>query len=227
MRILAIECSSAVGSVALKVDERVAVHEIASPREQTERLLQLVDELLTAERLDVAALDAVAFGRGPGSFTGLRMAAAVAQGFALARGVPLLPVSSLLCLAQGAWRTERARRTLVCVDARMGEVYSGEFETRADGVSGEVGEERLSAPDAVRVPAGAGWTAVGDGFARYPELTTVAAAAQRQLPTLLPTALDLLPRALADLEAGRTVAPPEALPVYLRDRTAWRRSQGP
>jgi tRNA threonylcarbamoyladenosine biosynthesis protein TsaB len=227
MKILAIECSSAVGSVALKLDERISVREIETPREQTERLLQLVDELLTAERLAVAALDAVAFGRGPGSFTGLRMAAAVAQGFALACGVPLLPVSSLLCLAQGASRTERVTRSLVCVDARMGEVYWGEFATGDDGVSAGIGAERLSSPADVRVPAGAGWAAVGDGFARYPELTAAATAAPRQLPALLPKAIDLLPRAVADLEAGRSVAPPEALPVYLRDRTAWRRSQGP
>jgi tRNA threonylcarbamoyladenosine biosynthesis protein TsaB len=227
MKILAIECSSAVGSVALQLDERIAVREIETPREQTERLLQLVDELLTAERLEVAALDAVAFGRGPGSFTGLRMAAAVAQGFALACGVPLLPVSSLLCHAQGAWRTERVRRALVCVDARMGEVYWGEFETGDDGISREAGEEQLSSPSAVRVPTGVAWAAVGDGFARHPELTAIAAAAQRHLPALLPKALDLLPRAVADLGAGRSVAPAEALPVYLRDRTAWRRSQGP
>jgi tRNA threonylcarbamoyladenosine biosynthesis protein TsaB len=225
MKILAIECSSAVGSVALKLDERIVVREIETPREQTERLLQLVDELLTAERLAIAALDAVAFGRGPGSFTGLRMAAAVAQGFALARGVPLLPVSSLLCLAQGAWRAERAARSLVCVDARMGEVYWGEFATDDDGVSTGIGDERLSPPADVRVPAG--WTAVGDGFARYPELTSAATVAPRQLPALLPKAIDLLPRAVADLTAGRSVAPAEALPVYLRDRTAWRRSQGP
>jgi len=227
VKILGIECSSAVGSVALKLDERIVVREIGAPREQTERVLQHADELLTAESLRVAALDGVAFGRGPGSFTGLRMAAAVAQGFAAACGVPLLPVSSLLCLAQRAWRTARARRMLVCVDARMGEVYWGEFEADGNGLIAELGNERVGSPLEVPIPAGVDWTAVGDGFANYPQLAAAAAAAERQLPALLPSAVDLMPRAAADLAAGRSVPAAEALPVYLRERTAWRRSQGP
>ena len=102
MNLLAFETSSRLGSVALETAGGLAVRELGSPREQTERLLAITDELLAAAQLDLASLDGIAFGRGPGSFTGLRVSVAVAQGLAAASGVPLLPVSSLLCLAERA-----------------------------------------------------------------------------------------------------------------------------
>lgn len=224
MKLLGIETSSNVGSVALRVDGEVRAREMASPREQTEQLLRLVDESLAAAGLGLADLDGIVFGRGPGSFTGLRVAAAVAQGLALASGVPLLPVSSLQCLAQTAFRTEQAARSLVCVDARMGEVYWGEFELEG-GVLRPVGGERLGLPGDLVVPAQRPWAAVGDGFASYREaLGERAASAERLLPELKPAAEDLFPHAAVDLAAGRSVTPGDALPVYLREHTAWRRS---
>ena len=224
MKLLGIETSSSVGSIALRMPDGVAVRSIATPREQTERLLALADELLAEAGLALRSLDGIAFGRGPGSFTGLRVAAAVAQGFAAASGVPLLPVSSLQCLAQGALRTSGARRTLVCVDAHMGEVYWAEFEVR--GAHAEPAcPERLGAPADVAPPAQAGWTAVGDGFAAHAAaLAAQAAAADRVLADAKPHAQDLFPQAERDLAAGRAVGAAQALPVYLREHTAWRRS---
>ena len=224
MKLLAIETSSSVGSVALSLPDRIEERTIATPREQTERLLRLTDELLAEAGLALRELDGIAFGRGPGSFTGLRVAAAVAQGFAAPSGVPLLPVSSLLCLAQGAFRTTGVRRALVCVDAHMGEVYWAEFEIR-DGRADPLGPERLGAPAEIAPPAGAGWTAVGDGFAaQRAALEAAVAGAEGVLTGLNPAAQDLLPQARRDLEAGRAVAAAQALPVYLREHTAWRRS---
>ena len=223
MKLLGIETSSRVGSVALAVDGRIEAREIPTPREQTERLLALVDELLGAAGLAVASLDGIAFGRGPGSFTGLRIAAAVAQGLAAPRNLPLLPVSSLLCLAQRAWRSERVTRALVCVDAHMGEVYWGEFEAHDGGVRA-AGDERLGAPADIVVPTGSPWTAVGDGFVAHREaLAPVLAAAAGALPSLEPAAQDLFPAAAEALAAGRAATPRDALPVYLREHTAWRR----
>lgn len=223
MKLLGIETSSAIGSVALRLPAGVLIRTLPTPREQTEQLIRLTDELLAEAGLALRALDGVAFGRGPGSFTGLRVAAAVAQGFALASGVPLLPVSSLLCIAQHAWRTQRVQHSLVCVDAHMGELYSGEFEQRG-GVVEPVGAERLSAPAELMVPR-APWTAVGGGFAAHREaLAGAVAQAERVLPDVLPHAQDLLPQAARDLAAGRAVPPAAALPVYLREHTAWRRS---
>jgi tRNA threonylcarbamoyladenosine biosynthesis protein TsaB len=223
MKLLGLETSSSIGSVALLVDTAVVVREIPTPREQTDLVLRFTDELLSGAGIELRSLDGIAFGRGPGSFTGLRVAAAVAQGLGLASGVALLPVSSLLCLAQGAWRTAGVERSLVCVDARMGEVYWAEFVLGGSRIVAS-GAEHLGPPEEVRAPAQSPWTAVGGGFAAYREpLAAVLAAAAAVLPDLGPSAQDLFPQAAADLAAGRATPPEHALPVYLRDETAWRR----
>ena len=224
MNLLAFETSSRLGSVALETAAGLAVRELGAPREQTERLLAVTDELLAAAGIDLESLDGIAFGRGPGSFTGLRVSAAVAQGLSAASGVPLLPVSSLLCLAERAWREAGCERSLVCVDAHMGEVYWAIAECRG-GVVEIVGDERLGAPADVAAPVAAPWCAVGNGFAAHADaLASLTRAAARVLPDLVPSAAALLPRAKRDLAAGIKTPPSGALPVYLREHTAWRRS---
>ena len=224
MKLLGIETSGRVGSVALSVDGRVDAREIANAREETEGLLAVVDELLDGAGLEVARLDGIAFGRGPGSFTGLRVAAAVAQGLAAPARVPVLPVSSLLCLAQRAWRRERVEHSIACVDAHMGEIYWGEFEVR-NGMLRAAGPERLGAPGELVAPSGGAWAAVGGGFAAQREaLAAVLAKAARALPDLEPAAEDLFPAAAEALAAGHVTSPRDALPVYLREHTAWRRA---
>lgn len=223
MNLLAFETSSQLGSVALETERGVVIREIATPREQTERLLTFTDELLGAAGIGLTDLHGIAFGRGPGSFTGLRVSAAVAQGLAAASGVALLPVSSLLCLAETAWREAGCERALVCVDAHMGEVYWAVAQRRGGNVE-IVGDERLGAPGEVAAPDGA-WCAVGSGFAAHSAvLAPLARAATKLLPELAPSAVGLLPQAKRDLAAGRRTAPAAALPVYLREHTAWRRS---
>jgi tRNA threonylcarbamoyladenosine biosynthesis protein TsaB len=224
MNLLAFETSSRTGSVALETPAGLVVRDLKSPREQTERLLAITDELLAAADIGLQSLDGIAFGRGPGSFTGLRVSVAVAQGLAAVTGVPLLPVSSLLCLAERAWQEAGCERAVVCVDAHMGEVYWAIAERRV-GVVEIVGDERLGAPVEVVVPEGSGWCAVGSGFAAHPEpLAALTRAAVKVLPELVPSAAALLPQAKRDLTAGRTTSPAAALPVYLREQTAWRRS---
>jgi len=224
MNLLGLETSAAIGSVALATKAGVLVRTIASTREQTDQLIKYTDELLAEAGIELTDLAGIAFGRGPGSFTGLRVSAAVAQGLSTVSGLPALPVSSLLCIGERAWREHGCARALVCVDAHMGEVYWAEIECR-NGVVALVGAERLSQPQDVAVPPGAGWWAVGTGFANHAEaLATVARAAARVLPELLPAAMDLFPQARRDLEAGGGVAAQAALPVYLRGETAWKRT---
>ncbi len=222
--LIALETSGDLGSVALYADGAVAERTIASPREQTDSVLPHVQGLLADAGLALADLDGIAFGRGPGSFTGLRVATAVAHGFGLAIGLPLLPVSSLAALAQGVWRTHDIARCLVCIDARMGEVFWGAFEAR-DGLVQPLGDEQLSRPEAVRWEAGDGsWVAAGNGFAAHAAtLTDVSTAAEIVLPEACPAASDLLPLALADLAQGRASTVEAALPVYLRPESAWKR----
>jgi tRNA threonylcarbamoyladenosine biosynthesis protein TsaB len=224
MNLLAFETSSRIGSVALETPAGIFARELPSPREQTERLLAITHELLAAAGIGLQRLDGIAFGRGPGSFTGLRVSVAVAQGLGAVSGVPLLPVSSLLCLAERAYRESGCERTLVCVDAHMGEVYSAVAESRGGTVE-IAGGERLGPPTQIVVPEGADWCAAGSAFAAYAEpLAAVTRAAKRVFPDLLPSAESLLPQAKRDLAAGRTASPSAALPVYLREHTAWKRS---
>lgn len=221
MKLLALETSSAQGSVALCIDGELREIAIATPREQTARVLPVVAELLAEAGLGPAALDAIVFGRGPGSFTGLRIAAAVAQGLSLASARPVLAVSSLEALAERAWREHGIERALVCVDARMQEVYWGWFEVESGRVEPR-GPERIGPPASIEAPASGAFCAVGNGFADE-ALAPLAALAERVIAELHPRARDLLPRAQADFEAGRFVRPEAALPVYLRGQAAWQR----
>jgi tRNA threonylcarbamoyladenosine biosynthesis protein TsaB len=224
MNWLALETSSSAGSVAIETPAGVLVRDLGLPREQTEQILSLTDELLRTAGIGLQDLSGIAFGRGPGSFTGLRVSVAVAQGLAAVHSIPLLPVSSLLCLAQRCWREHASARALVCVDAHMGEVYWAQAALEA-GVVAIVGDERLGAPGDVGPPPGGAYFAVGNGFAAHADaLAPIARGAARVLPALTPSAVDLLPRAKLDLAAGRAAAAAAALPVYLREHTAWRRS---
>jgi len=222
-RLLAIETSSTVGSVALAVDGDVREATIPVPREQTARILPLIEQLLGEAGIELGSLDAVVFGRGPGSFTGLRVAAAIAQGLALATGLPIVAVSSLAALAGRAAAAERAADVLVCIDARMGEVYSAYYRV-AVRVPELVGAETIGAPEAVTAPAADDWLAVGDGFAAHgAALERVAACARAVLADASARARDLVPLAEHELAAGRTLEPEQALPVYLREASAWHR----
>ena len=225
MKLLAFETSSPVGSVALHVEGAVQQELIATPRRQTEQLLPLAAGLLDRTGIALRDLDGIAFGRGPGSFTGLRIAAAAAQGLGLATGLPLLPVSSLAATAQGLWRTHGCSNTLVCVDARMGEVYWAAFEMR-DGLASVVGSEQISEPE--RVSAGmVSWSGAGSGFEVYAdELAGVMAQAGGVFARACPKAIDLFPLALADLAAGRGRMPEDANPAYLRPESAWKPAGG-
>ena len=198
MNLLGLETSSTVGSVAVETPGGTLVREIATPREQTAQILALIDELLREAGIGLPDLDGIAFGRGPGSFTGLRVSVAVAQGLAAVAGMPLLPVSSLLCLAERAWREHGCERALVCVDAHMGEVYWAHDASGAAASVGIAGDERLGAPSDVTPPAAVAapaWFAVGSGFAAHAD----ALAAVRQTAAQRPAG----PRAL-----GRRLVPP-------------------
>ena len=226
MKLLAFETSSGEGSVAIAIDGDVSQATIPTARQQTAQLLPLGAGLLADAGLQLADLDGIAFGRGPGSFTGLRIAAAAAQGLGLATGLPLLPVSSLAATAQGLWRTHGSSNTLVCVDARMGEVYWAAFEVRA-GLARVVGTEQLTVPEAVADAGMASWSAAGNGFDVYKgELAGLTAKARSVFTHACPRAVDLFPLAAADLVAGRGRLPEDANPAYLRAESAWKSAGG-
>ena len=222
-RLLALETSGNGGSVALLVDGAVTERTIATPREQTGVVVEYIDALLADAGIDLGMLDGIAFGRGPGSFTGLRVATAVAQGFGLALGTPLLPVSSLAAVAQRLWREHGVEHSLVCIDARMKEVFWGRFAA-CGGEVAAVGVECLSDPAAVEYAGENSWVGAGSGFAAYPaQLEALSRRAERVIADIEPLAQDLLPLATTALAAGRVSTLADALPAYLRREDAWQR----
>jgi tRNA threonylcarbamoyladenosine biosynthesis protein TsaB len=234
VRILAIDTATESCSAALLLDERILMRESLLERGHAEHILPMIDELLAEGGVALANLSAIAFGRGPGAFTGVRLAASVTQGLAFGVGAPVVPVSDLRALAQRALEHEPAvDRVLVCSDARMREVYWACFTRAPDGHATPVGDERVGDPGQVSLPDGWNSTAqaqagtailnarlcaAGSGFAAYPQLlTTVGAGANSILPGLLPRAREVATLAAVEVAAGRVYPAEEALPVYLRD----------
>ena len=233
MRILAIDTATEGCSAALLIDQEIRAREIEeAERTHAERILPMIDELLADAGTSLAQLDAIAFGRGPGSFTGVRLAASVTQGLAFGSGLGVVPVSDLRAVAQRAVAEEVARagpsrplpavRVLVCNDARMHEVYWGCFESKGGGLADAVGREHVGKPELVRVPED--WRSViaaGRGFAAYLELRSALADRLSAVSDhLLPRAREIAQLAAAEARDGRICAPEEAIPVYLRDDVA-------
>lgn len=224
MKLLALETSTEACSVALAVDGRVIARFRHAPRLQTELLLPMAEEVLAEAGLTLAQLDALAYSRGPGAFTGVRIAAAAVQAFAFARDLPVLAVSSLQTLAQGAWRVHGAARVLAVFDARMNEVYAGGYAL-ADGLMQPVDAECLCAPAALPAALRGDWFAAGNGVAAYADVLQQQCRFSGSDAMLFPSAEDVLPLALA-LQARAGGQPAElALPVYLRDEV-WKKLPG-
>ncbi|ADO48240.1 tRNA (adenosine(37)-N6)-threonylcarbamoyltransferase complex dimerization subunit type 1 TsaB [[Enterobacter] lignolyticus] len=229
MRILAIDTATEACSAALWNDGSTSAHFELCPREHTQRILPLVQDILNESGVMLTELNALAFGRGPGSFTGVRIGIGIAQGLALGAGLPMIGVSTLMTMAQGAWRKTGATRVLAAIDARMGEVYWAEYVRDEQGVwLGEASEAVLK-PEAVaeRLTQLTGeWAMVGTGWKAWPEMAQSAAATLVDGEVLLPAAEDMLPIAVHLLAEGKTVAVEHAEPVYLRNEVAWKKLPG-
>jgi tRNA threonylcarbamoyladenosine biosynthesis protein TsaB len=224
VNILALDTAGQGCSVALLAGGRIIERYEATPRRHAAELLPMAEKCLAEAGIGLPELDAVAFGRGPGSFTGLRIATSVAQGIAFGAGLPVVPVSNLAAGAVAAMRLHGWRRVLVAYDARMDEVYAASFETGDDGVPRLLGEEALLTPATLALAdaaAGPGdWHGAGSAFATWPELAGRLGLVDADA-SIAPLARDLLGIAGELLARGQTVAAEAALPVYLRERVAW------
>ncbi|HDT5888583.1 tRNA (adenosine(37)-N6)-threonylcarbamoyltransferase complex dimerization subunit type 1 TsaB [Aeromonas dhakensis] len=228
LKILAVDTATEACSAALLVGEKVFSRWEEAPRDHTRKILPMVQAVLDEAGVTLDELDAIAFGRGPGSFTGVRIGIGVAQGLALGAGVPLIGISTLAAMAQGAHRLDGAERVLTAIDARMDEVYFGHYEL-IDGRIQLVGEEVVSGPAALVASRGTlpgSFTRVGTGFETYGE--TLAALADELVASQVrfPAAEDMLPLARSAWLAGEAVAVEQATPVYLRDKVTWKKLPG-
>jgi tRNA threonylcarbamoyladenosine biosynthesis protein TsaB len=217
MRILSFDTSTEWLSVAAGDGTSWSTHlERAGPA-NSERILPAIDTVLAEAGWRLAGLDGIAFGAGPGAFTGVRIACSVAQGLALGAQLPVVPIPTLLALAQEAWRDHAAPRVFACLDARMREVYVA-FYVRVDGGWHVEREPAVIKPADVQAPVG-DWDGEGDGFAAYIELASLPGIARAHANTL-PTARAIGELALPLFERGQGVPANQARPLYIRQRVA-------
>lgn len=221
MRILALDTATQGCSTALLMDGAAITRELLTERGHAEHILSMVEAVLAEAGIGLAAVNALAFGRGPGAFTGVRLAASVAQGLAFAARLSVVPVSDLSAVAQRAFdRESRLDHVLVCHDARMREIYWACFDRGADGLATPVGAEHVGSVSTVEVPTA--WRGsvggAGQGFRVYPDLkSNVGCSFVCIQDELLPRAIEIARLAWPEVQAGRTLEAQEALPVYVRD----------
>ena len=217
MKLLAIDTATEACSAALYLDGEISSRYEFAPRQHAELILPMVDMLLADAEIKLSSLDCLAFGRGPGAFTGVRIATGVIQGLAFAVDLPVIPVSTLAILAQGA--VGQSNHLLSAIDARMGEVYWGLFQVHQDVVEA-ISAESVSKPEQVTAPADRQWFGIGSGWDTYAQ--ELRQAVNGSLTGLqgeaYPHARDIIPLAIRGYAAGAGVPAHQALPVYLRNK---------
>jgi len=220
VHILALDASTEWCSVALGGHDGFKERTEWAGQRHSQLMLPMVEGLLSQAGTSLARLDGIAFGAGPGSFTGLRIACGIAQGLALGSGLKLVGVSTLAAMAEVARRRHGARRVLAALDARMHEVYFAAYEH--DGKRwGEHIAPAVAAPDAVALPGGDGWLAVGNALSAYPTLRSrVAEAVVSFDQAIAPAASAVGVLALERFTAGEAVPARVAAPIYIRHRVA-------
>lgn len=228
MKLFALDATEAACSVALLIDDEIQQRCITEARQHNEHLLPMADALLAEGGIQLQQLDGIAFACGPGSFTGVRIATAVTQGIAWAHDLPVMPVSSLRALAQGAAREHQAQYVLAGLDARMHEVYWGQFVQDRQGLMQGVQAEQLCAPDALSVrPNNMGsdynlednrWHGTGSAWHRYHDTLLQHCPVHQVHPDTFVQAQDIAQLGAADWLQQRYVNAGQILPTYLRNQ---------
>ena len=222
-KILSIETSTEACSVALGINGVVNEKFELAPRKHAELVLPMVRSVLAEAELPLNAVDVIAFGRGPGSFTSLRIGIGVVQGLAWGAELPVVPVSSLAALAQTAYEHESGpeiSRICVAIDARMQEVYSAEFELNTQGIAVLASTEKVCPPRDILVNEPRMTCGAGNGFESYPELEVLGTRLAVCMPDCWPRAGAVCRLAGAWLDHNSPLPAAQAQPVYIRDKVA-------
>jgi len=220
MKILVLDTSTEACSCALSVAGEIIDRFVIAPQQHSHLILPMIEELLALAALTPTQLDGLAFGRGPGSFTGLRIASGVVQGIAFAADLPVAPISCLAALAQAAYLETGEQQVIAAMDARMGEVYWATYCLDTEQLMQCAGEEQVGAASQIHLPNEGPWHGVGTGWQVYSEV--LLACHHGQIKTVAsekyPQARAMLPLAVKAFATGQTVSAENALPVYLRNR---------
>ena len=226
MKLLAIDTSTEACSAALIIDGQVIHRHKIAPRQHADLILGMCDELLREADVKLSSLDAMAFGRGPGAFTGVRIATGVVQGIAFAHQLPVVPVSSLAAIAFSAWLEKSATNVMTAIDARMGEVYWACYECSEQGVK-EIVNEQVCLPENVMLPEKGLWLGMGSGWDTYQsELSSAAGQLVGKIDGgVFPHAQTIAKLAEISYLQGDFLTASQAIPVYLRDNVAKKKAQ--
>lgn len=226
MKLLAVETSTEACSAALFIDGEVKERFELAPQKHTQLILPMIDSLMTEAGLKPQQLDALAFSRGPGSFTGVRIATGVIQGIALGAELPVVPVSTLAAIAQDFFDHNDENVAFVAMDARMGEIFWGVYRRDDQGYAELVGDEAVTPADAVEFPDLTG-VGIGSGWGVYHQQLTarLAECVSRYQTDMLPRAGAIARLGARGFELGQGVPVEQAMPVYLRDKVAKKESE--
>jgi len=230
MNLLSLESSTETLSLALQTEAGLCTFDEVTGPAASQRILPEIQRLLTQANIQLNALDGIVYGTGPGAFTGVRVAVGVTQGLAFGAHLPVVGISSVLAVAETAWQEAQAEKVLVCLDARMGEVYHAAFVRQADGWQ-EVLPPMVCKPQDVPAVEGTDWLGAGSGWRVFEQVLSEKYSGQlvSVRPELMPKASAMLTLAQPLFAAGHTQAAHEAAPLYIRNRvalTAAERAQG-
>lgn len=227
MKLLALDTSTEACSVALLYQNTVITRDEVCPQQHSKRILPMIDSVLAEAGLSLKALDGIVFGRGPGSFTGVRIGVSVAQGLAFGANLPVYGVSTLAAMAQAAVRLYQATQIVAAIDARMAEVYLASFGCDTTGIVQPLTAEQAVKPHLLTSLGLTGKViAVGTGWQTYADELQQVQQAQIASDILYPSAQDMLSLALPLYDQGRFVSAEHAEPVYVRDEVSWKKLPG-
>lgn len=218
-KILAIETATTACSAALISAGAIYKKQQIAPQKHAELILPMVEDLLNAAHLSLSQLDAIAFGCGPGSFMGVRIATAVAQGLAFGADLPVIPIPTLQILAQTAYEKAGVTKAVTAWDARMNEIYWGIYQLNPEQLMEPIQNDQLSLPAQVQFPRDPEFAAVGNAWQVYEtQLEKILPAETKQFGNFFPDAEYMLKIATHLYQQGKTIDPLKARPIYLRDK---------
>lgn len=241
-KILALDTSTENCSVALIVDGKTYTQSEVAPRDHTKKILPMVDSILKQAGLTLNELDALAFGQGPGSFTGVRIGIGIAQGLAFGANLPLIGISTLKAMAQGCFRENQAEQVATAIDARMGEVYWAQYQRQENGDWASISFQRESehnlasaqnelviAPnELLQLPQDVNghWMQAGTGWQTYQNELAALDLQTQATDVLYPQAQDIAFLAQFAWQQNKTTSAADAQPTYLRDKVTWKKLPG-
>lgn len=229
-KLLALDTSTEACSVALQLGSEILTLDEVCPQQHSKRILPMVQQLLSEAGISLAQLDGIVFGRGPGSFTGVRIGVGVTQGLAFGADIPVYGVSTLAAMAQAAARLHSATQVIAAIDARMAEVYIARFalnDTVSNALMQAQSEEVAIKPDALNAFSLSGPVmGVGTGWQTYARQLSALQHVSIANDILYPSAQDMLTLALPALASGAFIAAEHAEPVYVRDEVTWQKLPG-